>query len=333
MKAGAESAPLLRFCPFVLHPSSFIPSVVSFLLKRLWQYPLILAVIYVVTFLLVWVAPGTPFNTGERTLTPEVEAALRAKFNAQSALGFLTHYPVRMVQGDFGPSFSNPNQDVQEIIADRLPVSAVLGGIAVAIALVVGVVIGSFAAVRRGGALDWLSTAVALAGVSVPSFVAAAVLLAVFGFWLRWLPFTQWDWEPGQMVLPAIALSLLPMAYVTRLTRVSMIDTLGADYVRTARAKGLSRLRVIGKHALRNAVLPVLSFIGPAAATTMVGSFVVEKVFQIPGLGQVFVTSVQNRDQTLILGVVMIYSLLLLALNLLVDIAYTLVDPRIEVTS
>jgi oligopeptide transport system permease protein len=305
----------------------------SFLAKRLWQYPLILGVIYVTTFLLVWVAPGTPFNTSERTLTPEVEAALRQKFNAESAFGFLTYYPVQMIQGNFGPSFSNPNQDVQEIIGDRLPVSAVLGTFAVTIALGVGVLIGSFAAVRRDGPLDWLSTGVALAGVSVPSFVAAAVLLAVFGFWLGIAPYDDWNWSPGQMVLPAIALSLLPMAYVTRLTRVSMIDTLGADYVRTARAKGLSRTAVVGKHALRNAVLPVLSFIGPAAASTMVGSFVVEKVFNIPGLGEIFVTSVQNRDQTLILGVVMVYSLLLLTLNFLVDIAYTLVDPRIEVTA
>ena len=305
----------------------------SFLLRRLWQYPLILAVIYVATFLLVWVAPGSPFNTSDRTLTPEVERALREKFNAESAVGFLTYYPLRMVQGDFGPSFTNPNQTVQEIIGDRLPISAALGALSVVIALIVGVIIGSFAAVRRGGVLDWASTAVALAGVSVPSFVAAAVLLTIFGFWLRWLPFDQWAWRPSQMVLPAIALSLLPMAYVTRLTRVSMIDTLSADYVRTARAKGLSRVAVIGKHALRNAVLPVLSFIGPAAAGTMVGSFVVEKVFQIPGLGQTFVTSVQNRDQTLILGVVMVYSVLLLTLNLLVDIAYTFVDPRIEVTS
>ena len=186
---------------------------------------------------------------------------------------------------------------------------------------------------RRGGWLDWISTAVALAGVSVPSFVAAALLLSVFAFGLGWLPFSDWDWRFSQMILPAVALSLLPMAYVTRLTRVSMIDTLSADYVRTARAKGLSRFKVIAKHALRNAVLPVLSFIGPAAAGTMVGSFVVEKVFNIPGLGREFVTSVQNRDQTLILGVVMVYSVLLLSLNLLVDIAYTLVDPRIEVSS
>ena len=294
---------------------------------------MILAIIYVVTFTLVWVAPGSPFNTSERTLTPEVEQALRQKFNAESPVGFLTYYPIRMLQGDFGPSFNNPNQDVDEIIRERLPVSAALGALAVVIALVVGVIVGSLAAVRRDGPLDWASTGVALAGVSVPSFVAAAVLLAVFGFWLNWLPFDQWDWRPSQMIMPAVALSLLPMAYVTRLTRVSMIDTLSADYVRTARAKGVSRPKVIGKHALRNAVLPVLSFIGPAAASTMVGSFVVEKVFQIPGLGQMFVTSVQNRDQTLILGVVMIYSVLLLALNLLVDVLYTVVDPRIEVSS
>ena len=305
----------------------------TFLVRRLWQYPLILAVIYVATFLLAWVAPGSPFDRGERPISPEAEAQLREKFHADSALGFLTFYPLRMAQGDFGPSFASDTQTVGEIIKRRLPISVALGLIAVVIALVAGLIIGTFAAVRRGGVLDALSTAVALAGVSVPSFVVAAALLTVFGFWLGWLPFSQWAWRPGQMVLPAIALSLLPMAYVTRLTRVSMIDTLSADYVRTARAKGLSRFKVIAKHALRNAVLPVLSFIGPAAAGTMVGSFVVEKVFQIPGLGREFVTSVQNRDQPLILGTVMVYSILLLVLNLLVDVAYTLVDPRIEVTS
>ncbi|MEL7239237.1 MAG: ABC transporter permease [Planctomycetota bacterium] len=303
----------------------------AFLARRLLQYPLILAIIYVTTFLLAWIAPGSPFNNTERQLPPEAEQALREKFNADSAWGFLTHYPWRMIQGDFGPSFSSQTEDVGDIIASRLPISMQIGALAVAIALVVGVILGAFAAVRRGGASDAVSTAVALIGVSVPSFVIAAVLLAVFGFWLGWAPYGQWDGSFSQMILPAIALSLLPMAYVTRLTRVSMIDTLSADYVRTARAKGLGRLAVIAKHALRNAVLPVLSFIGPAAAGTMVGSFVVEKVFNVPGLGQMFVTSVQNRDQTLILGVVMVYSLLLLTLNLLVDVAYTIVDPRIEV--
>ena len=306
----------------------------AFLVRRLIQYPLILAIIYVVTFLLAWVAPGSPFNRTDKQLPPEAIEALQKQFKADSPVQFLTHYPYRILRhGDFGPSFANQNESVGEIIATRLPVSIKIGALAVTFALLGGVTLGAFAAVRRGGVSDGLSTAVALIGVSVPSFVIAAILLVVFGFWLDVAPYDPWKGRLDQMILPAIALSLLPMAYVTRLTRVSMIDTLSADYVRTARAKGAGRLRVIAKHALRNAVLPVLSFIGPAAAGTLVGSFVVEKVFNIPGLGQKFVTSVQDRDQTLILGVVMVYSLLLLTLNLLVDVAYTLVDSRIEVSS
>ena len=223
----------------------------TFLVRRLWQYPLILAIIYVATFLLAWVAPGSPFDRGERPITPEAEAQLREKFHADTALGFLTFYPLRLAQGDFGPSFASDTQTVGEIIWKRLPISMTLGLLAVVIALFAGLAIGTFAAVRRGGILDALSTAVALAGVSVPSFVVAAALLTVFGFWLGWLPFSQWDWRLGQMVLPAVALSLLPMAYVTRLTRVSMIDTLSADYVPHRPRQGV--VAVQGHHQARPA--------------------------------------------------------------------------------
>ena len=178
---------------------------------------------------------------------------------------------------------------------------------------------------------DWASLGLSLLGISIPSFVMAAVLLITFGARLRWFPLGGWR-SPKDMILPGIALSLLPMAYIARLTRVSMLDVLGNDYVRTARAKGLSRSKIIWKHCLRNAFLPVLSFLGPAFAATLTGSFVVEKVFNVPGLGRHFVNSVINRDQTLILGTVMVYSAFVLALNLLVDMGYALVDPRIDVT-
>jgi oligopeptide transport system permease protein len=186
-------------------------------------------------------------------------------------------------------------------------------------------------AVHRGGGLDWFSLALVLLGISLPSFISAALLLSIFAGWLKWFPVGGWG-SLQDMILPGLALSLAPMAYIARLTRVSMIDVLSSDYVRTARAKGLSRSVVIWKHCLRNAFLPVLSYLGPAAAATLTGSFVVEKVFSIPGLGQHFVNSIQNRDRTLILGTVMVYSVLLLTFNLLVDLAYALVDPRIDVT-
>jgi oligopeptide transport system permease protein len=185
------------------------------------------------------------------------------------------------------------------------------------------------AAVYRGGALDWTSLSIVLVGISLPGFVTASLLLLLFCVKLNWIPVGAWGsvWDPW---LPAVALSLMPMAYIARLTRVAMIDVLGSDFVRTARAKGLSRRLVIWKHCLRNAFLPVLSYLGPAAAATLTGSFVVEKVFNINGLGQHFVNSVLNRDRTLILGTVMVYSVFVLVFNLLVDIGYALIDPRIE---
>lgn len=298
---------------------------------RLLQFPLILAVIYVVTYLLAWVAPGDPFQQGERTLSPEVRNSLMERFHASNPWEFLTHYPVNLLHGDFGPSMAYEEWSVNSILATALPISVTIGLFALIVATAVGVVLGALAGVRRGGALDWASLSVTLIGISLPSFVIASVLFALFSVHTRMFPIGHWG-SLRDVVLPGVALSLMPMAYIARLTRVSMIDTLGADYVRTGRAKGLSRSKVIWKHALRNAMLPVLSYLGPAAAATLTGSFVVEKVFNLPGLGQHFVNSVLNRDQTMILGTVMIYSVFLLTLNLLVDIGYAMVDPRIDVT-
>ena len=283
------------------------------------------------TFLLAWVAPGDPF-ANERTMDPIVVQNLKERFHADSAWKFLAFYPYNIVfHGDFGESMQYRGWSLNDIIGTSLPGSVTLGLCALVIAVLVGVGVGTMAAVKRGGTLDWTSLSIVLIGISLPSFVTAALLL-MFAARTKWLPAGGWG-DFSNVFLPALALSLGPMAYIVRLTRVSMLDTLGSDFVRTARAKGLSRPIVIWKHCLRNAFLPVLSYLGPAAAFALTGSFVVEKVFNIPGLGQHFVNSVLNRDRTLILGVVMVYSAFLLTFNLLVDIAYAWVDPRIDITA
>jgi ABC-type dipeptide/oligopeptide/nickel transport system permease component len=305
----------------------------KFIAWRLVQFPLILAVIYLLTFLFVWVAPGSPFGQSERQLNEQAEKALKRKFHAESAIQVLAYYPAQILfSGDFGPSMQYSEWSVNDILRDALPVSVALGLFALTVGAVVGVAIGTLAAVHRGGPFDWLSLSVVLIGISLPSFISAALLLSIFAGWLRWFPVGGWG-RISDVILPGLALSLAPMAYIARLTRVSMIDVLSSDYVRTARAKGVSRTVVVWKHCLRNAFLPVLSYLGPAAATTLTGSFVVEKVFSIPGLGQHFVNSIQNRDRTLILGTVMVYSVFLLTFNLLVDIGYAFVDPRVDVTA
>ncbi len=305
----------------------------KFIAYRLAQFPLILAIIYLLTFVLVWIAPGSAFDQQDRKPDPAALETLKREFHAEHWYTFLTHYPTRIItQGDFGPSMHYQGFSVNHVLKTALPVSITLGLFSLMIATFVGVGVGTMAAVRRGGVFDWISLSVALVGVSVPSFVAASLLLILFSVHWPIFPIGTWG-SVRDLILPGLALSLIPMAYIARLTRVSMIDVLSNDYVRTARAKGLSRSTVVWKHCLRNAFLPVLSYLGPAAAVTLTGSFVVEKVFDIPGLGQHFVNSVRNRDQTLILGTVMIYSMFLLTFNLLVDIGYASVDPRIDVTA
>ena len=304
----------------------------KFILWRVAQFPLIIAVIYLITFLLAWVAPGSPFDQPDRALDPVAKKQLQEQYHATHWYTFLGYYPWRMLHGDLGPSMVYKGWTVNDVIRTALPVSITLGLFAMTIAVIVGSFIGALAAVRRGGPYDYASLIIALAGISLPGFVVAGVLIAVFSDTLRWLPSAGWG-RFSNMILPAVALALMPLAYIARLTRASMIDVLGADYVRTARAKGLGRRNVIWRHCFRNAFLPVFTYLGPAAAATLTGSFVVEKVFNIPGLGQHFVNSVLNRDQTLILGTVMVDSVFLLGFNLLVDIGYVFIDPRIDVTA
>ena len=300
------------------------------LASRLLQLPLILAVVFVVTFTLAWIVPGDPLQRAEgRKPPPQVQEAMRRQYNLHSPWAFATSYLGRVARGDFGPSLQYQDRTVNDILARSLPVSATLGAAALAVGLIVGVLAGAIGALRPGSLLDVGSLAVALIGVSLPSFVTGTVLLVVVAGWLAWAPVGGWG-GPMNLILPALTLGAAPAAYIARLTRLGLADVMASDFVRTARAKGAGHYRVLFRHAMKVALLPVLSFLGPAAAAAMTGSFVVEKVFDIPGLGEHFVNAVLNKDQFLILGVVLVYATMLIVFNLVVDLAYAFVDPRIE---
>jgi len=306
---------------------------------RLVQLPVLLIVIYTVTFVLAWAVPGNPLEQEGRKPPQEVVEAMKAQYNLDDPVAFYVQYLIGkptetggrvggVIRGDFGPSLKYKDWTVSQIVGDALPVSIQLGAAAILIALIVGVTAGVLGAVNRGKAVDHATLSVALIGISLPTFVTGSLLLMVFTLQLQWLPIGWGSFS--QLILPAVTLSLPFSAYIARLTRLGMIDVLSSDFVRTARAKGVSPPVVVIKHALKVAFLPVLSFLGPAAAAAMTGSFVVEKVFNIPGMGKYFVDAVLNKDLFLIMGVVLVYSTLLIVFNLLVDLAYSLVDPRIE---
>ncbi len=256
---------------------------------------------------------------------------MRARYNLDSPVGFVWDYLKGAVVGDFGPSMQYKGQTVRGILAKGLPVSASLGVAALVVALFLGTLAGILGALRPGSTLDSASLGLTLLGISLPNFVTGSILLVVFAGLLQWVPVGGWA-SPTDMILPAITLGLAPAAYIARLVRLGLADIMSADYLRTARAKGLSHTQALFKHALKVAYLPVLSFLGPAAASVMTGSFVVEQVFNIPGIGEYFVNSVLSKDQSLILGIVLVYATLLIVFNLIVDIAYAWLDPRIELT-
>lgn len=321
----------------------------GFLLKRLAQLPLIVLAVYTITFLLAWALPGSAVMNDEGRAPPQsVIEAMEAQYNLDDPVVFYTEYlanasgarwalsrvglmtaPPGAPVFDFGPSLRYEDWTVNEIIAGALPVSIVLGLAAILIATVLGVGMGVLGALRPGSLVDLATLAVAMVGVSVPSFVIGAALLILFPVWLGIGGVGAWG-SAGDVILPAFALSLPFAAYIARLTRMGMIEELGADYVRTARAKGLRERDVVLHHALRNAILPVVSYLGPAAAFAMTGSFVVERVFNVPGIGQHFVAAVLNKDLFLIMGIVLIYSTMLSLFNLAVDALYAVVDPRIQ---
>ncbi len=308
--------------------------------RRFLQLPLILFVIYTVTFMLAWMIPGNPLER-DRNIPREIEQAMLAQYNLDNPWAFYWDYlenatGVAWLRGandrpfDLGPSLRHQDWTVNQILRDNLPVSVVLGLLAILLALIIGTFAGIVGAVRRGTLIDHTTLSVALIGVSLPAFVIGTVLLVVFGVWLRWLPIAGWG-SPSHILLPAVTLALPPAAYIARLTRFGMIDEMARDYIRTARAKGVGPWRVLLHHALKNAFLPVLSYLGPAAAAAMTGSFVVEKVFAVPGIGAHFVDAVLNKDLTMIMGVVMVYATMLIVFNLIVDIMHAWIDPRIRV--
>lgn len=301
----------------------------KFLLRRLAQFPPVLLVVATLTFLMIRLAPGGPFDQEKQT-TPEIKAMLAEHYGLDRPLWRqYLDYLGNLVQGDLGPSFKYTNRTVNELIAESFPVSLELGLWSLLIALLIGMALGIGGALKPNSWLDYASSSVALGGVCLPTFVVGPVLVLVFALWLGRFNASGWDF-PRDRVLPALTLGLYYSGYVARLTRSGMIEVMRSEFIRTARAKGASAWRVVTGHALRNGLLPVVSFLGPAAAGLVTGSFVVESIFNIPGLGRFFVTSAFNRDYTMVMGTVLFYAALILFLNLVVDIVLALLNPRIR---
>ncbi|PQL19559.1 peptide ABC transporter permease [Veillonella denticariosi JCM 15641] len=299
-----------------------------YVFRRLGGAIIILWVIITVTFALMHAIPGGPFTT-EKKLPPQVKESIEAKYHLDDPLWKqYGDYLGSVVQGDLGPSFKYEGRSVNDIINDAFPVSAQLGLLALAVAVAGGITAGAISAMRPNGIVDYVMTFVSTLGISVPTFIIGAVLVYVVGFELGWLPVALWR-GPSYMVLPVLTLAAQPMAFIARLTRSGLLDVYQQEYIRTARAKGLSRWTILTRHALGNAILPVITYLGPLAAGLLTGSFIVETIFAIPGLGQYFVTSIYNRDYTVILGITIFYSALVVALNILVDMVYPLIDPRV----
>ena len=300
------------------------------LLRILSAIPTLLIVI-VLAFMLVHAAPGGPFDA-ERVLAPEVEENIARAYHLDETLGQqFARYFKGLLKGDLGPSYWYRGYNVSDIISNAFPVSFWLGSISLIVALSAGILFGLIAALRRNTVVDRLLSAIAMAGISVPVFVFAPLLVLLFAVHLDWLPASFVGGTGARRyVLPVLALALPQVAYIARLFRASMIETLESDFVRTARAQGLSTVTIIWVHALKPATLPLLSYLGPAIAAVLTGSVVVEQIFGIPGLGQFFVTGAQNRDYTLVLGLVIFYAVVIITLNLIVDLLYGFIDPRIR---
>jgi oligopeptide transport system permease protein len=303
----------------------------GYLVRRLMISVPTLLVIITVAFFMMRVAPGGPFDQ-ERALPPEIERNMLAAYNLHAPLIVqYRDYLLGVVQGDFGPSFRYRDFTVAELLLSGFPASLRVGGIAIALAVVIGITLGTIAALRQNSAVDYAVMATAMTGIAIPNFVMAPLLTLLLGVYLGWLPVAGWGGgAPRFLILPVIALALPQIAYIARLTRGSMIETLNANFVRTARAKGLREQIVVVRHALKGALLPVVSYLGPATAQIMTGSVVIETIFGIPGIGRYFVQGALNRDYTLVMGTVIVYAVLIIALNLVVDLLYGLLDPKVK---
>ena len=299
-----------------------------YVFRRLGGAIIILWVIITVTFALMHAIPGGPFTT-EKKLPPQVKASIEAKYHLDDPVWKqYGDYLGGVITGDLGPSYKYEGRSVNDIISDAFPISAQLGLLSLMVAVVGGIAAGAISAMRPNGIVDYAVTILSTIGISVPTFIIGAVLVYLVGFELGWFPVALWR-GPSYMVLPVLTLAAQPMAFIARLTRSGLLDVYQQEYIRTARAKGLSSWTILTRHALGNAILPVITYLGPLAASLLTGSFIVETIFAIPGLGQYFVTSIYNRDYTVILGITIFYSALVVFLNILVDMIYPLIDPRV----
>lgn len=300
-----------------------------YILKRILLAVLTVWVVITVTFFVMHAVPGGPF-TSEKAISPAAQAALEAKYGLDKPLmqQYFTYLEDIVTKFDFGPSLKQRGRMVIDIITDGMKTSAKLGVIAAVIAAVSGIVLGAVAALRRNKLIDKIVMVITTAFVSMPSFIMGALLLALFAVSLHLLPAN--GAAKGGLVLPIITLSLYPMAYITRLTRSSMLDVLGQDYIRTAKAKGVSGTKIIFGHALKNSLIPVITYFGPMLAYIVTGSLVVERIFAVPGIGKAFVQSITNRDYPLIMGTTIVLAVLIVIMNLVSDILYKVVDPRIN---
>jgi len=305
---------------------------IKFILKRLLELIPVLLISITIVFFMIRLAPGGPF-TEEKSFSAEAIARLNEHYGLDKPI--LVQYGTylgNLLKGDLGPSFQYPSRSVNEIIAETFPVSLELGALAMLFALIVGLLAGIVASLRPNTVQDHLPMGIAMTGICMPSFVLGPILILIFGLGLGWLNASGWE-TASDRILPVITLGSAYAAYISRLTRGSMLEVLPADYIRTARAKGLSEGKVIFKHALKNALLPVVSFLGPATAGIITGSFVVETIFNIPGMGRMFVLGAFNRDYTLILGLVVFFALLVVLFNAFVDILLGLLNPKLRMDS
>lgn len=301
----------------------------KYIVKRILLAIVTIWAVATLTFFLMNLVPGGPFLS-EKAISPQAQAALEAKYGLDKPMfQRYLNYIISAAHGDFGDSLKQRGRTVMSIISMKFPVSARVGGISVLVALLLGVPLGCIAALKRGKATDSVISVVATCGIAVPSFVICTVLMYFFGVKLGILP-TMGLETAKHYIMPVIALSFYPTAYIMRLMRSSMLDVLGQDYMRTARAKGLAGGKILFKHALRNAILPVVTYVGPMLAYTITGSFVVEKIFVIPGLGGEFIKAINGRDYTLIMGTTIFLATLVIVMNVIVDIIYKIVDPRIK---
>lgn len=299
-----------------------------YILKRILLALLTVWVVITVTFFVTRLVPGGPFM-GEKAISPAAMQALEAKYGLDKPVGeqYVTYLKDVVTKFDFGPSLKQRGRDVIDVITDGMKVSAKLGLMAAFSALIVGTVFGSIAALNRNKLIDRIIMVITTAFVSMPSFIMGSLLLLGFAVKLQWFPANGATAEG--LILPVITLALYPMAYITRLTRSSMLDVLGQDYIRTAKAKGVSKFKIIFGHALKNSLIPVITYFGPMLAYIVTGSLVVEKIFAVPGIGRAFVNSITGRDYPLIMGTTIVLATLIVVMNLVSDILYKVVDPRI----